>query len=139
LERSVNPALQDSCGFFCDALVEGNYWTEKASAFPNADASRKITKICEENDIVFMALFGSFVRGDQKKRSDIDILIRFDETKEKSLLDLIHAENELKKLFKRKVDFLTIGSISPYMREEVLNSMKVIYEKWGNRDSKPEV
>lgn len=26
----------------------------------------KITKICEENDIVFMALFGSFVRGGQK-------------------------------------------------------------------------
>ena len=89
----------------------------------------KIAKICEENDIVFMALFGSFVRGDENKRSDIDILIRFDKTKEKSLLDLIHAENELKKLFKRKVDLLTIGSISPYMREEVLNSMRVIYEK----------
>lgn len=93
------------------------------------DLEEKITKLCEENDIVFMALFGSFVRGNQKKRSDIDILIRFDETKEKSLLDLIHAENELKKLFKRKVDLLTVGSISPYMREEVLNSMKVIYEK----------
>ena len=89
----------------------------------------RIVQICEENDIVFMALFGSFVRGDQKKRSDIDILIRFDETKEKSLLDLIHAENELKKLFKRKVDLLTSGSISPYMREGVLNSMKVMYEK----------
>ena len=89
----------------------------------------EISKICEDNDIVFMALFGSFVRGDQKKRSDIDLLIRFDETKDKSLLDLIHAENELKKLFKRKVDLLTSGSISPYMREEVLNSMKVIYEK----------
>lgn len=89
----------------------------------------EIAKICKENDIIFMALFGSFVRGDQKKRSDIDILIKFDKTKEKSLLDLIHAENELKKLFKRKVDLLTIGSISPYIREEVLNSMKVIYEK----------
>jgi predicted nucleotidyltransferase len=89
----------------------------------------EIAKICEGNDIVFMALFGSFVRGNQKKRSDIDLLIRFDETKEKSLLDLIHAENQLKKLFKRKVDLLTIGSISPYMREDVLNSMKVVYDK----------
>jgi predicted nucleotidyltransferase len=44
-------------------------------------------------------------------------------------LDLIHAESQLKKLFRRKVDLLTIGSISPYLREEVLNSMKVIYEK----------
>jgi predicted nucleotidyltransferase len=26
----------------------------------------KIAKICEENNIIFMALFGSFVTGDQK-------------------------------------------------------------------------
>jgi predicted nucleotidyltransferase len=89
----------------------------------------RLTKICVENDIVFMALFGSFVRGDQNKKSDIDILIKFDPAKEKSLLDLIHVENELKKLFRRKVDLLTIGSISPYLRDEVLNSMRVLYEK----------
>lgn len=89
----------------------------------------RIIEFCKGNDIIFMALFGSFVRGDLKKRSDIDVLIRFDETKEKSLLDLIHVEKELGRLFKRKVDLLTIGSISPYIREEVLNSMKVIYEK----------
>jgi len=28
---------------------------------------KKLVKICEENDIVFMAVFGSFVRGEQKK------------------------------------------------------------------------
>jgi predicted nucleotidyltransferase len=67
--------------------------------------------------------------GEIKKKSDVDILIKFDQTKGKSLLDLIHAESQLKKLFRRKVDLLTIGSISPYLREEVLNSMKVIYEK----------
>ena len=33
----------------------------------------KLTEICERNDIVFMAVFGSFARGEQKKTSDIDI------------------------------------------------------------------
>jgi predicted nucleotidyltransferase len=93
------------------------------------DLEEKIVQFCEENHIVFMALFGSFARGDHRRKSDVDILIRFDQTKGKSLLDLIHAENELKKLFRRRVDLLTVSSISPYMREDVLNSMKVIYEK----------
>lgn len=93
------------------------------------ESQDKIAKICEENDIVFMALFGSFARGDHSKKSDVDILVRFDQTKEKSLLDLIHAENELKRLLRRKVDLLTIGSVSPYLRKEVFSSMKVIYEK----------
>ncbi len=39
---------------------------------------KRIKEICERNDIVFMAIFGSFVRGEQKKTSDIDIAIEFD-------------------------------------------------------------
>lgn len=96
--------------------------------------SRKINKeklvnICQNNDVVFMALFGSFARGDQRAKSDIDIIIKFDKSKEKSLLDLVHAENEFQKLFKRKVDLLTPGSLSPYLKNNILNSMRVIYEK----------
>lgn len=96
--------------------------------------SRKINKeklvnICENNDVVFMALFGSFARGNQRAKSDIDIIIKFDKYKEKSLLDLVHTENEFQKLFKRKVDLLTPGSLSPYIKKNILNSMRVIYEK----------
>jgi predicted nucleotidyltransferase len=28
-----------------------------------------LVKICEENDIIFMAIFGSFVRGEQNKKA----------------------------------------------------------------------
>ncbi|MFH1454100.1 MAG: nucleotidyltransferase domain-containing protein [Armatimonadota bacterium] len=96
--------------------------------------SRKINKeklvdICRNNDIIFMALFGSFAVGTQRTGSDIDIIIKFDKSKEKSLLDLVHAENEFQKLFKRKVDLLTPGSLSPYLRNDILDSMRVIYEK----------
>jgi len=41
----------------------------------------KLVKSCEENDIVFLAIFGSFVRGEQKGKSDVDIAIEFDENK----------------------------------------------------------
>lgn len=89
----------------------------------------KLVNICKKNDVVFMALFGSFARGSQRAKSDIDIIIKFDKSKEKSLLDLVHTENEFQKLFKRKIDLLTPGSLSPYLKDDILSSMRVIYEK----------
>jgi hypothetical protein len=76
-----------------------------------------------------MAIFGSFVRGEQRSGSDIDILIEYREGSRRSLLDLVGLEEELSLLFGRKVDLLTIGGISPYLRDEILSSMKVIYER----------
>ena len=89
----------------------------------------KLVKTCEENDIVFLAIFGSFVRGEQKGKSDVDIAIEFDKNKPKSLLDLVHIENELSKTLKRKVDLGILSSINPYIIEEVKKEMRVIYEK----------
>ena len=89
----------------------------------------KLAKICEENDVVFLAIFGSFIRGEQKKKSDIDVAIEFDKNKRKSLLDLVHLEYELKKMFQRKVDLGIFSSISPYIIEDVKKEMRVIYEK----------
>ena len=68
------------------------------------DLRERLLRICQENDIVFMAVFGSFVRGEQGKRSDIDVAIEFRENSGKSLLDLVRIEERLRKIFKRKVD-----------------------------------
>lgn len=89
----------------------------------------KLLKTCEENDIVFMALFGSFVKGEQRKRSDLDILIKFAEGKEKSLLKFVGIKFKLERIFRKKVDLATIGALSPYIKDNVLSNMKVIYEK----------
>lgn len=79
----------------------------------------KLIKICEDNDVVFFAIFGSFARGEQGRRSDIDIAVEFDRNKRKSLLDLVHLEYELKRVFKRNVDLGIFSSISPYMIDDV--------------------
>lgn len=89
----------------------------------------KLVKICEENDVVFMAIFGSYVRGEQKKRSDIDIAIKYAEGEKKSLFDLVELQERLRKLFNRKVDLGEIDSISPYVIDYVRKEMKVIYER----------
>lgn len=94
----------------------------------NKTAREKLERICKENHVVFLGLFGSFAKGKETKKSDVDLLVKFDAAKNKSLLDLIHTENELKRVFKRKVDLLTENSLSPFLKERILKSLKAIYE-----------
>ena len=89
----------------------------------------KLSEICKANDIVFLAVFGSYVRGEQHRGSDVDIAIEFDPRKEKSLLDLIHIEHELSRVFKRKVDLGIFSSLHPYVIDDVKKEMRVIYER----------
>lgn len=89
----------------------------------------RLVKVCEENDIVFMAVFGSFMREEQTSESDVDIAIEFDESKPKSLLDLVHVENELSRILEREVDLGIFSSLNPYIIEDVKKNMAVIYEK----------
>jgi len=93
------------------------------------DLEEKLAEICQKNDIVFMAIFGSFVRGKQRRKSDIDIAIEFDKNSRKTLLDLIRIEKELSKIFGRKVDLGILSSINPHIIEYVKKEMRVIYEK----------
>lgn len=86
-------------------------------------------RICEGNDIRFMAMFGSFVRREENRRSDIDIAIEFTDKSRKDLFDLIHIEEELRKIFGRKVDLGIFSAINPHIIEDVRKEMMVIYEK----------
>ena len=76
----------------------------------------KIVKLLKKHDVVKAGIFGSYARGEQKKKSDIDILIEF----KGSLLDLVKLEREIRKLIKIKVDLLTYESISPYLKKRIM-------------------
>ena len=58
---------------------------------------------------VKVGIFGSFARGDNKKGSDIDILVEFKEAP--SLLTLIKLENDLSEILGVKVDLVTTGAL----------------------------
>ena len=58
---------------------------------------------------VKVGIFGSFARGDNKKGSDIDILVEFKEAP--SLLTLIKLENDLSETLGIKVDLVTTGAL----------------------------
>ena len=60
-------------------------------------------------DPVKVGIFGSFARGDNKKGSDIDILVEFKEAL--SLLTLIKLENDLSETLGVRVDLITTGAL----------------------------
>ena len=62
----------------------------------------KILSILKKYGIKKAALFGSFARGEQKPDSDIDILVKFKDRENKTLLDLVGLEMELVDVLNRK-------------------------------------
>lgn len=67
-----------------------------------------------------IGIFGSFVRGEQRKKSDIDILVEFDEADIPDLLKFIEMERYLKKLLNRRVDLVRKGGIRPELKAIIL-------------------
>ncbi len=93
----------------------------KKDIFKNSE----LRSFCQENGIVFIALFGSFARGEENPDSDIDLIVRFSDTK--SLFQIIEMKNKLTEIFGREVDLVTENSLSPYFKDKILNEMEEIY------------
>lgn len=65
------------------------------------------------------ALFGSYVRGEENERSDIDILVDYPE--EKSLFDFINTKLQLEDALSRKVDLIEYKTIKPKLKPYILS------------------
>lgn len=70
-----------------------------------------------------IALFGSYVRNEQKEDSDIDLLVEFEEDTYDNFINLIFA---LEDLFKKEVTVVSEEDISPYIRPYVMREVEKI-------------
>lgn len=87
----------------------------------------KIIDTAKRLDITYLALFGSYARGEEKYISDIDMLVDFDATKKKSLFDVMEAEEELSRLLGKKVDLVTRAGLSKHLKPYIMNDLQLIY------------
>ena len=93
---------------------------------------KEIEKILKENKAILaerfkvkeIGIFGSYVRGEQKKKSDVDIFVEFSEPV--SLLHLAGLENFLTDLIGIKADIGTKKSLKPRIKEQVLKEAAII-------------
>lgn len=75
--------------------------------------------------VLQLGLFGSFVRNEQQRDSDIDLLVEFG-AGQKNFDNFIHLAFFLDDLFGRPVELLTPESISPYLRRYIMEEIEYV-------------
>ena len=78
------------------------------------------SEIKEKYSVVKIGVFGSYVRGEERTSSDIDILVEFDKSTLHNFMGLIFY---LEELFGKKVHLVTNNALSPYIRPTVENEV----------------
>lgn len=79
------------------------------------DELRKRYKVKE------LGIFGSYAKGEQKKSSDIDILVKFNPNA--TLFDFVGLGNHLEEKLKIKVDIISEGGIRPELRSNIIKEV----------------
>ena len=90
--------------------------------------SKKFCKITrksyEKYKIKKIGIFGSFVRGENNRKSDIDILVEFEEVP--GLIKFIEIEDYLSKLLGRKVDLVRKKAIRKELKKDILKQVAYV-------------
>ncbi len=81
-------------------------------------------KILRKYKVSKMGIFGSYVRDKAKKKSDVDLLVEFEEVID--LFDFVHLTDEVEKVLKTKVDLATPDAIKPYIRPRIMKEVEWI-------------
>lgn len=93
-----------------------------ARTAPLAQLVRKhrheILTLAAKHGVEEVRLFGSVARGEEDKNSDIDLLVRLE--RGRSLLDHIAFQQDVQDLLGVRVDVISEGGVSPYIRADVL-------------------
>jgi hypothetical protein len=91
----------------------------------------KIADFCRRWRIQELSLFGSVLRDDFGPESDVDVMVSFESGHPWTLFDLVEMQEELEKLFGRKVDLVTKDSVQRsdnYIRRaHILSHLEPVY------------
>ena len=90
--------------------------------------SKKLKVFCKANKIRKLSLFGSHLKNTYDEKSDIDLLVEFEEDSGYGLLDIARIERELSEIIGKKIDLRTLGELSRYFRDTVVKEAEVKYE-----------
>lgn len=85
---------------------------------PMEEIKQKIRPILKKYNIKRAGLFGSYVRGDMREDSDIDILVEIED--DISLLDFVGIKLEIEDILGKKVDLVEYDTIKPLIKEKII-------------------
>ena len=79
---------------------------------------KHLPELRERYSVKTLGVFGSYVRGEQKKRSDLDVLVEFVETP--TLLEFVHLKRHLGDLVGIPVDLVLKKTLKPNIGRHIL-------------------
>jgi len=85
--------------------------------------ARRKEELRKKYKVKEIGIFGSYVRGEQKKQSDVDLLVEFEKSSNLTLLDFIGLENYLGELLGVKVDLVEKHTLKPRIGKHVLEEV----------------
>lgn len=85
-----------------------------------------LATICRQYHVRRLAVFGSYLHGNQRDDSDIDILVEFEAGKTLGL-GFFTLQNELSVLLARMIDLNTLNFLSRYFRAEIMAEARDLY------------
>ena len=83
--------------------------------------SRNKAELREKFKVKTIGVFGSYVRGEQGKNSDVDILVEFETPV--GLFEFMALENYLSDLVGVKVDLVSKKALKPHIGEHILEEV----------------
>ncbi len=84
----------------------------------------KIQAVLKRHNVKKAALFGSFARGEEREKSDVDILI--EPPNKFTLFDMAGMKTEIETSIRRQVDLVTFRSVSPLLKPYITKDVKMI-------------
>lgn len=83
-----------------------------------------LPKLKQEYNISYLGIFGSYIRGEQKEDSDLDILVEF--SKEPDLLEFIGLKQELSEILGVEVNLVMKTALKPRIGKKILEEVMQI-------------
>ncbi|MBI5555311.1 MAG: nucleotidyltransferase family protein [Elusimicrobia bacterium] len=91
----------------------------KINKFEKLLKNRKMT-LKKEYGVEEIGIFGSYVRGEDKRDSDLDVLVEFNKNACLGLLRFVHLENYLSELLGVKIDLVMKSALKPRIGRQIL-------------------
>lgn len=88
----------------------------------------KIRKFFKDKPVIKAYLFGSYARNQHDEKSDIDILVELDYS-QKVGIEYIRMQIDLEELLNTKVDLVSAGGLSKYVKPYIDKNKVLIYER----------
>ena len=85
---------------------------------------QQMPNLTEQYSVATLEVFGSYVRHEQRRDSDLDILVTFN--KPPSLFKIVRLENHLSDILSVKVDLVMKDSLKPAIGENILREAVLV-------------